>query len=53
MLFRSQTVENDKVSEATGKVYDTYLKAFDVESGRQSYGEVVDLLTGWYYSEVK
>ena len=48
-----QTVENDKVSEATGKVYDTYLKAFDVKSGRQSYGEVVDLLTGWYYSEVK
>lgn len=48
-----QTVENDKVSEATGKVYDTYLKAFDVKSGRHSYGEVVDLLTGWYYSEVK
>ena len=48
-----QKVENEKVSEATSKVYDSYLKAFSVKSGKQSYGEVVDLLTGWYYSNIK
>lgn len=48
-----QKVENEKVSEATYKVYDSYLKAFSVESGKQSYGEVVDLLTAWYYTNIK
>ena len=46
-------VENEKVSKATYQIYDSYLKAFSVESGKQSYGEVVDLLTAWYYAEVK
>ena len=38
-------VENEKVSKATYQIYDSYLKAFSVASGKQSYGEVVDLLT--------
>ncbi len=48
-----EKVENEKVSEATYRVYDSYLKAFSVESGKQSYGEVVDLLTAWYYAKIK
>ena len=28
-----------------------YLQTVGVESGRQSYGEVVDLLTAWYFSQ--
>lgn len=45
-------VEDEKISETTGKIYDNYLKAFSVESGRQSYGEVVDLLTAWYFETI-
>ena len=46
-------VENKKAVAVTGKVYDTYLKTFAVESGKQSYGEVVDLLAAWYFEEIK
>ncbi len=46
-------VENKKAVAVTDKVYDTYLKTFSVESGKQSYGEVVDLLAAWYFEEIK
>lgn len=36
------------VQEAASKVNDTYLKAFNEESGVQSYGEAADLLIAWY-----
>lgn len=36
------------VQEAAQKVNDVYLKAFQEESGVQSYGEVADLLIAWY-----
>lgn len=48
-----EKVRDEKVSEVTDKVYDSYLKAFSVENGRQSYGEVVDLLTAWYFTHLK
>ncbi len=37
-----------KVQDAAQKVNDAYLKAFDEDSGVQSYGEVADLLIAWY-----
>ena len=37
-----------KVQDAAQKVNDAYLKAFNEESGVQSYGEVADLLIAWY-----
>ena len=37
-----------KIQDAAQKVNDTYLKAFNEESGVQSYGEVADLLIAWY-----
>lgn len=37
-----------KVQDAAQKVNDAYLKAFDEESGVQSYGEVADLLIAWF-----
>ena len=37
-----------EVQEAAQKVNDVYLKAFQEESGVQSYGEVADLLIAWY-----
>ena len=43
-------VEDQKVSQVTDKIYNSYLQTVGVESGRQSYGEVVDLLTAWYFS---
>ena len=39
------------VSQVTDKIYNSYLQTVGVESGRQSYGEVVDLLTAWYFSQ--
>lgn len=48
-----EEVRSDKVSAITDKVYDGYLKTFDVESGVQSYGEVADLLITWYYEEIR
>lgn len=36
------------VQEAATRVNDTYLKAFNEESGVQSYGEAADLLIAWY-----
>ena len=36
------------MQDAAQKVNDAYLKAFDEESGVQSYGEVADLLIAWY-----
>ena len=44
-------VEDQKVSQVTDKIYNSYLQTVGVESGRQSYGEVVDLLTAWYFSQ--
>lgn len=46
-------LEDETASEVQNKVYDTYLKTFAVESGVQSYGEVVDLLTTWYFEKLK
>lgn len=46
-------LENEAVCAVSEKVYDTYLKAFSVESGSQSYGEVVDLLAAWYFERLK
>ncbi len=37
-----------EVQEVTEKLNDAYLKAFQEESGVQSYGEVADLLIAWY-----
>lgn len=37
-----------KVQDAAQKVNDAYLKAFDEESGVQSYGEAADLLIAYY-----
>ncbi len=42
-----------KAEAAYDKVYDAYLKTMDVDSGMQSYGEVVDLLVMWYYQKIK
>lgn len=39
------------VQDAATKVNDSYLKAFQEESGVQSYGEVADLLIALYLSE--
>ena len=44
-------VEDQKVSQVTDKIYNSYLQTVGVESGRQSYGEVVDLLTAWYFTQ--
>lgn len=38
---------NTAVSEATGKVYEGYLRANDQKSGLASYGEMVDLLLAY------
>ena len=37
-----------KIQDTAQKVNDAYLKAFNEESGVQSYGEVADLLIAWY-----
>ena len=37
-----------QVQEVATKANDAYLKAFQEESGVQSYGEVADLLIAWY-----
>ncbi len=47
-----QSLENETLSSASSKVYDSYLKTFEVESGVQSYGEVTDLLLMWYYETI-
>lgn len=41
------------ISDTSGKIYETYLQANDQPDGLQSYGQMVDLLIAWYYSEVK
>lgn len=46
-------LEQETVSQMQTQLYDNYLKAFAVESGVQSYGEVVDLLTAWYYERIQ
>lgn len=48
-----EEVRSEAVSAVTDKVYDNYLKTFDVESGVQSYGEVADLLITWYFEEIQ
>lgn len=48
-----EEVRSEAVSAITDKVYDNYLKTFDVESGVQSYGEVADLLITWYFEEIQ
>lgn len=42
-----------EVQEAAQKVNDTYLKAFQEESGVRSYGEVADLLIAWYLDTIE
>lgn len=46
-------VEDKKASEIHDTVYEGYLKAFSVDSGMQSYGDVADLLLTWYFERVK
>lgn len=46
-------VEDKAAVEVHETVYDTYLKTFSVESGVQSYGDVVDLLATWYFVNEK
>lgn len=46
-------VEDKTAVEVHEAVYDTYLKSFSVESGVQSYGDAVDLLTTWYFERLK
>lgn len=40
-----------EVQDAAKKFNDTYLKAFQEESGIRSYGEVTDLLIAWYLEQ--
>lgn len=40
-----------QVQEVATKANDAYLKAFQEESGVQSYGEVADLLIAWYLEQ--
>lgn len=47
------SVRSETASDIADTVYDSYLNAFSVESGVQSYGEVTDLLILWYFDEVK
>lgn len=46
-------LRNESASKVYTEVYDTYLKSFSVESGVQSYGEVVDLLLTWYFERLR
>ncbi len=46
------SLRNEKAEKVYDAVYDQYLKTMDVESGIQSYGEVVDLLTMWYFQRI-
>lgn len=46
-------VEDEKAIEIHDTVYESYLQAFSVDSGMQSYGEVADLLLTWYFERVK
>lgn len=48
-----EELESDSAVEMTDRVYDSYLKSFQVESGVQSYGEVADLLLSWYFVRLK
>ena len=41
-----------KISEASSRVNDTYLKANSQTDGIQSYGRMVDLLLGYYRSQL-
>lgn len=41
-----------QVQDAAKKFNDAYLKAFQEESGIQSYGQVTDLLIAWYLTQV-
>lgn len=43
-----EAVRDETASSIADTVYDSYLNSFSVESGVQSYGEVVDLLIAWY-----
>ncbi|MDR0889469.1 MAG: DUF3810 domain-containing protein [Oscillospiraceae bacterium] len=52
-VTHNREMEDEKVSKVTDKIYDSYLKAFSVDTGRQSYGEVVDLLAIWYFQSIK
>lgn len=47
-----EAVEDEKAIEIHDSVYEGYLKAFSVDSGMQSYGEVADLLLTWYFERV-
>lgn len=39
---------NTVISEVTGEIYEGYLQSNDQQSGRKSYGEMIDLLLAYY-----
>lgn len=48
-----RAVEDETAVKIQTKVYENYLKTFEVKSGVQSYGEVVDLLALWYFERIR
>ena len=46
-------LEDEKAEAVYDAVYDSYLKTMSVDSGIQSYGEVVDLIAMWYFQRLK
>lgn len=48
-----QALRNETATKVSDAVYDSYLKGFSVAEGRQSYGQVTDLLLVWYFEEIK
>ncbi|MBE6984914.1 MAG: DUF3810 domain-containing protein [Ruminococcaceae bacterium] len=48
-----EQIRNETASSVADTVYNSYLNAFSVESGVQSYGEVADLLILWYFEECR
>lgn len=48
-----EALRNEKASEVSDAVYDSYLKGFSIQEGVQSYGQVTDLLLVWYFKEIK
>ena len=50
---QAAALRSETASRVSNQVYDTYLKSFSVDSGVQSYGEVTDLLLGWYFQRLR
>lgn len=48
-----EALRNEKATEITDRVYDSYLKSFSVSEGKASYSQVVELLMDWYAKEIQ